>query len=162
MGVVQNYGCGVELLRETSGASETQSLSLCPSRDPCKCKVGDKMIVVVKSADIAMAAGEKHFGNLPFAALERDILKELPRLVAGNGVTRPSYIARQFRRDIKSKRSVNRVPKSEIGDGNAKLDEPCREVPRDKRTAREAKEKYFRCNAILRQSLVIRLEPPPR
>ena len=47
VGVVENYGCGVELLRETSGASETQTLSLRPSRDPCKCKVGDKMIVAV-------------------------------------------------------------------------------------------------------------------
>ena len=118
VGIVENYGCGVELLRETSGASETQSLSLCPSRDPCKCKVGNKVIVVVESADVAVAAGEEHFDNLGFVSFERNILKELPRLVAGNGVTRPSYIARQFRRDIKSKRSVNRVPKSEIGNGN--------------------------------------------
>ena len=118
VGVMQNYGCGVELLRETSGASETQSLSLCPSRDPCKCKVGNKVIVVVESADVAVAAREKHFDNLTFVALERDILNELPRLVARNGVTRPSHIARQFRRDIKSNRRVNRVPKSKIGNSN--------------------------------------------
>ena len=118
VGIVENYGCGIELLRETSGAFETQSFSLRTSRDPCESKVGDKVIVVVKSADVAVAAREKHFDNLGFVALERNILKELPRLVAGNGVTRPSYIARQFRRDIKSKRSVNRVPKSEIGNGN--------------------------------------------
>ena len=118
VGIVENYGCGVELLREASGASETQTLSLRPSRNPCESEIGDKVIVVVESADVAVAAREKHFDNLAFIASERNILKELPRLVAGNGVTRPSYIARQFRRDIKSKRSVNRVPKSEIGNGN--------------------------------------------
>ena len=47
MGVVENDGCGVELLRKAGGAPETQSLSLRPCRDPCKCKVGDKMIVAV-------------------------------------------------------------------------------------------------------------------
>ena len=47
VGVVENYGCGIELLRETSGAFETQSFSLRTSRDPCESKVGDKVIVVV-------------------------------------------------------------------------------------------------------------------
>ena len=47
VGVVENYGCGVELLREASGAPETQTLSLRPSRDPCESEVGDKMIVVI-------------------------------------------------------------------------------------------------------------------
>ena len=82
MGIVENYGCGVELLREASGAFETQSLSLRTSRDPCESKVGDKVIVVVKSADVAVAAREKHFDNLGFVALERNILEELPRLIA--------------------------------------------------------------------------------
>lgn len=45
-----------------------------------------------------MAARKEHFDNLAFVALERNILKELPRRVARNSVTRPSYIARQFRR----------------------------------------------------------------
>ena len=162
VGIVENYGRGVELLREASGASETQTLSLRPSRNPCESEIGDKVIVVVESADVAVAAREKHFDNLGFVALERNILKELPRLVAGNGVTRPSHVARQFRRNIKSNRRVNRIPKSKIGDCNAKFVEPCREVPRDKRTAREAEEKYCRRNAILRKRLVIRLEPPPR
>ena len=69
VGVVENYGCGVELLREASGAFETQSLSLCTSRDPCKCKVGDKVIVVVESADVAVAAREEHFDDFAFVAL---------------------------------------------------------------------------------------------
>ena len=47
VGVVENDGCGIELLRETSGAFETQSFSLRTSRDPCESKVGDKVIVVV-------------------------------------------------------------------------------------------------------------------
>ena len=149
-------------MRKPGGAFEAQSLSLCTSRDPCKCKVGDKVIVVVKSTDVAVAAREKHFDNLGFVALERNILKELPRLVAGNGVTRPSHVARQFRRDIESNRRVNRVPKSEIGDGNAKLVEPCREVPRDERTTRKTEKKHCRRNAVLRKCLVIRLEPPTR
>ena len=162
MGIVENYGCGIELLRETSGAFETQSFSLCTSRDPCESEIGDKMIVVVKSADVAVAAREKHFDNLSFIAFEWNILKELPRLVTRNGVTRPSHVARQIRRDIKSNRRVNRIPKSEIGDGNAKLVEPCREVPRDERTARETEKKHCRRNAVLRKCLVIRLEPPTR
>ena len=144
MGIVENYGRGVELLREASGAPETQSLSLRTSRDPCESEIGDKVIVVVESADVAVAAREKHFDNLDFVALERNILKELPRLVAGNGVTRPSHIARQIRRDIKSYRRVNRVPKSEIGDGHAELIKPRREMPRNKRTAREAEKEYRR------------------
>jgi len=32
---------------------------------------------------------------------------------------------------LELRRRINRVPKSEIGDCNAKLVEPCREVPRD-------------------------------
>ena len=47
VGIVENYGCGIELLRKASGAPETQTLSLRTSRDPCKCKVGNKVIVVV-------------------------------------------------------------------------------------------------------------------
>ena len=47
VGVVENYGCGVELLREASGASETQTLSLRPSRNPCESEIGDKVIVIV-------------------------------------------------------------------------------------------------------------------
>ncbi len=135
VGVVENYGCGVELLRETSGASETQTLSLRPSRDPCESKVGDKVIVVVKSADIAMAAGEKHFNNLPFVTFERDILKELPRLVTRNGMPRLLDIARTICRDIQPDGSVNCVPQSKIVNLDAKLVEPRREVPSNKRPA---------------------------
>lgn len=44
----------------------------------------------------------------------------------------------------------------------AKFVEPCREVPRDERTARETEKKHCRRNAVLRKCLVVRLEPPPR
>ena len=135
MGVVENDGCGVELLQEAGGAPETQSLSLRPRRYPRESKVGDKVIVVVKSADIAMAAGEKHFNNLPFVAFERDILKELPRLVTRNGMPRLLDIARTICRDIQPDGSVNCVPQSKIVNLDAKLAEPRREVPSNESAA---------------------------
>ena len=162
MGVVENDGCGVELLREAGGAPETQSLSLRPCRDPCESKVGDKVIVVVKSADIAMAAGEEHFNNLPFVAFERDILKELPRLVTRNGMPRLLDVARTICRDIQPDGSVNCVPQSKIGNLDAKLVEPRREVPRNKRPTRETEEENRSANPVFRQRFVVRLEPPPR
>ena len=135
MGVVENDGCGVELLRKPGGAFEPQSLSLCTSRDLCESRVGDKVIVVVKSADVAMAAGEEHFNNLPFVTFERDILKELPRLVTRNGMPRLLDIARTICRDIQPDGSVNCVPQSKIVNLDAKLVEPCREVPRNESAA---------------------------
>ena len=47
VGIVENYGCGVELLLEARGTPETQTLSLRPSRDPCESEIGDKVIVIV-------------------------------------------------------------------------------------------------------------------
>ena len=76
MGVVKNYSCGVELLRETSGTSETQPLPLCTRSDPCESKIGNKMVVVVETTDIAMAAGEEHFDDLAFVALERKVVRQ--------------------------------------------------------------------------------------
>ena len=143
MGVVENDSRGVEFLREVDAVSETQPLSLCPCRYPRESKVGDKMVVIVESTDVAMAARKEHFNNSPPVALERNMLKELPRLVAGYCMTRPSHVTRTIRRDIKPYRRINCIPKSEIGDIHAKLVEPRREVPRQKRSAREAEEEYF-------------------
>ena len=53
--VVENYSRGIEFLCKTSAALKAQPFSLCPRRYPCKSKVGDKVIVVVESADVAMA-----------------------------------------------------------------------------------------------------------
>ena len=149
-------------MRKTSAAFEAQTLSLSARRNPRKSYVGNEVVVVVETADIAVAAREKHFDDLAFVALERDILEELSRLVARNGMTRPSNVARAIRRDIKPDSRVNSVPETEVGNGHAKLVEPGSKVPRDKRTAREAEKKHFRRNAIFRQRLVVSLEPPPR
>ena len=115
--------------------NQQESLALRPSRHPRKRKVGDKVIVVVESTDIAVAARKEHFDDLTFVAFERSILKELARLVARNGMARPSHVVRTIRRGIEPNSRVNRIPKSEIGNGNAKLVEPRREVPRDERPA---------------------------
>jgi len=159
---VENDCRGIKPLQKTNATFKAQPISLRPCRDPCESEVGNEVVVVVESADIAMAAREEHFDDLAFVSIERDILKELPRLITRNGVTCPFHILRTIRRDIEPYGRINSVPKTEIGNCHAKLVEPRRKVPRNKRTAREAKEKYFRCNAILRQSLVIRLKPPPR
>ena len=135
MGVMQDDRRDVEPLREVSTATKTNARPFRPCRDPCESKVGDKVIVVVKSADIAMAAGEEHFNNLPFVAFERDILKELPRLVTRNGMPRLLDVARTICRDIKPDSRVNCVPQPKIGNLDAKLVEPRREVPRNKRPA---------------------------
>ena len=135
MGVMQDDRRDVEPLREVSTATKTNARPFRPCRDPCESKVGDKVIVVVKSADVAMAAGEKHFDNLPFAAFERDILKELPRLVTRNGMPRLLDIARTICRDIQPDGSVNCVPQSKIVNLDAKLVEPRREVPRNESAA---------------------------
>ena len=82
MGVVQNDGGGVQLLRKADGASETQPLSLCPCGNPRERKVGDKMVVVVESTDVAVATWKQQFNDLALVALERNILEELPRLIA--------------------------------------------------------------------------------
>ena len=116
MRVVENDGGGIKLLRKANGTSKTQTLSFCPCGDPRKRKVGDKMVVVVETAHIAVAAREKHFNDLSLAAFERNILKELPRLVARHGMTRPSHVARTIHRDIKPNCRIDRVPKPEIGD----------------------------------------------
>ena len=106
-------------MRKTNATFEAQPLSLCPSCDPCKSKVGDKVIVVVESADVAMATRKEHFNNSLSVAFKRNILKELPSLVAGNGVTCPFHVAWTICRNIKSNSRVNRVPKPEICNGNA-------------------------------------------
>ena len=74
----------------------------------------------------------------------------------------PFHILRTIRRDIEPYGRINSVPKTNIGNGNTKFVEPRRKVPRNKRTAREAKEKYPCRNSVLRQSFVVRLKPPPR
>ena len=48
VGVVENYSRGIEFLCKTSAALEEQPFTLCPRRYPCKRKVGDKVIVVVR------------------------------------------------------------------------------------------------------------------
>ena len=130
VGVVENYSRGIEFLCKTSAALKAQPFSLCPRRYPCKSKVGDKVIVVVESADIAMTAREEHFDDQLPVAFERNILEELARLVAGNSVSCPSHVARTICRNIKSNSRVNRVPKTKIGGVHAKLVEPRREMPR--------------------------------
>ena len=47
MGVMQDDRRDVEPLREVSTATKTNARPFRPCRDPCKCKVGDKVIVVV-------------------------------------------------------------------------------------------------------------------
>jgi len=91
-------------------SNQQESLALRPSRHPRKCKVGDKVIVVVESADVTVTAREKHFDDLLPVAFERNVLKELSRLVARNGMARPSHVVRTIRRDIEPNRRVNRVP----------------------------------------------------
>ena len=81
VGVVENDSRRVELLRETDTAFEAQPFAFRPCGDPRERKVGDKMVVVVESADVAVAAWKEHFYDVALVTLERYILKELPRLV---------------------------------------------------------------------------------
>ena len=108
--VVENDRRGIEPLRKTNAAFETQTFTLRPCCHPRKRQVGDKVVVVVESADVAMTAREERFDDLAFGALERDMLKELPSFVARNGVTRPFHVARTIHRDIESNSCVNCVP----------------------------------------------------
>ena len=117
--IVENDSRGIEFLHKASTTFKAQPFSLCPRRYPCKSKVGDKVIVVVESADVAMATRKEHFNNSLPVAPERNILKELPCLVTGNGMTCPSHVARTICRNIKPNSRVNRVPKPKIGDVHA-------------------------------------------
>ena len=150
MRVVQNDGRGVELLRETDAALEAQPFARRARRNPRKRNVGHEMVIVIESADIAVAARKEHFNNLAFITFARNVLEKLARLVTRDSMPRPSYIARTIFRDIESNGRVNGVPETEIDDGQTKLVEPGREVPGDKCPAREAKEKHVRRNAIFR------------
>jgi hypothetical protein len=47
MRIVQDNRRGVESLLYVRTAFQAQTLSLCPSHDPCKCEIGDKVVVVV-------------------------------------------------------------------------------------------------------------------
>jgi len=162
MRVVQNDGRGIELLRESDAALEAQPFALRARRNPREREVGYEMVVVVQPADIAMATRKEHFDHLAFVAFERNVLEELACLVARDSMSRPSHIARTICRNIKSNGRINRVPESKIDDIHTKLVEPCREMPSDKRPAREAEEEHVRRNAIFRQRLIVRLEPSPR
>ena len=82
VGVVENDSRRVELLRETDTAFEAQPFAFRPCGDPRERKVGNKMVVVVEPAHVAVAAREEHFHDLAPVALERHMLEELPRLVA--------------------------------------------------------------------------------
>ena len=106
--VVENDSRSIEFLCKTSATFKTQPFSPCSRGYPCKRKVGDKVIVIVESADIAMTAREEHFDDQLPVAFERNILEELARLVAGNGVTCPSHVAWTICRNIKSNSRVNR------------------------------------------------------
>ena len=82
MRIVKDNRRGVETLLYVGAALEAQSFVLRPCRNPRKRKVGHKVVVVEEPSNVAVAAREKHFYNLALVAFERNILKELPRLVA--------------------------------------------------------------------------------
>ena len=58
MRVVKNNRPRIKPLPYVRIPNQQKPFALRPSRHPCKRKVGDKMVVVVESADVAVAAGE--------------------------------------------------------------------------------------------------------
>ena len=69
VGIMENDSRRVELLRETDTAFEAQPFAFRPCGDPRERKVGDKMVVVIEPAHIAVAAREEHFHDLAPVAI---------------------------------------------------------------------------------------------
>ena len=162
MRIVQDYGGGIQLLRQPDAFLQPEPCAFRARRDPCQREVGDKMVVGVKSAHVAMASGEHHFGDAFLLAGHRHETEEPPGLVARYGMPRMLHVRRTCLRDIQSDGRIHRVPEAEIGDRQSKLVQPGGKVPRQQRAAREAEEEDVRTCAVLRQRFVACLEPPSR
>ena len=94
MPIVKHRRPCVDLLHEPNTHLDPQPRPFCAGGDPRERKVGDLMVIVIKPADIAVSAGEKHLlDDSAFGGSDRHILEETPRLVAGDSVPSPQDVS---------------------------------------------------------------------
>ena len=163
MGIVQHRRL-LRPLPDVRALLKPEPRRLRARRHPRERDVRDDVVVVVESADVAVAPREEHLryaaasGRVP----ERHVPEEPPRLVARDRVPGGEDVRGALLADVKSGGSVHRIPEPEVRDGESELVEPCGEMPREERAAGETKEVNGSRVGVIGEAPVVLLEPPAR